>query len=427
MNFNVIFHHIIKYSIKNPVAFKVLIFLRHRIPKIVLATKSFLYNWKSYGLPEGIIKSTEKYAIDSGFRYHIVRNESTLVNKMPKSIRSTNDDIFVRRKTVSLDTQLVTEVPEGRVISQGYVLSHDNRVLDELAVYYDNSRSEYKSIDKNHSIFTTDLTGKPAEYINGKVAVLAIPFAQHNYFHWMMDLMPRFQRLQLCGYDLQNDIDYFYVNSTAINFQQETLRAAGIPANKVIDSIWHPHICAKELIVVSRPGKDCFYDYQTIKYLRDLFKENFKREKVKKIYLNRRNVRYRKITNEDKIEALLTSYGFESVSLDELSVKEQASLLSSSEIVVSGHGAALTNLIFCQEGTKVLEMFHSNNIHPMYWGISNLLNLDYHYIKSTTPDNKVISSNDDGNFSDMYFNLTEIERTLNLMLGEKSKSKLQTF
>jgi capsular polysaccharide biosynthesis protein len=64
--------------------------------------------------------------------------------------------------------------------------------------------------------------------------------------------------------------------------------------------------------------------------------------------------------------------------MESMSVAQQASLLANAKIVVAPHGGGLTNLVFCQPGTKVIEIFSPNYVYPCYWLVSNLVGLEYY-------------------------------------------------
>jgi capsular polysaccharide biosynthesis protein len=70
--------------------------------------------------------------------------------------------------------------------------------------------------------------------------------------------------------------------------------------------------------------------------------------------------------------------GFRKVTLSGMSVSEQCELFSSAEVVVAPHGAGLTNLLFCREGTRVVEIFPPTYINPGYWVLANHLGLEYY-------------------------------------------------
>ena len=416
---------IFKYSVKNPTIFKIAVFFRNHVPNTYLLFKSFLLRWKRYSKPQEVLESMRSYAEVNKFECKVIKEATVLHHPLPKTISEYIDNAFKHNVQITFPAQMITTIPFGRVVNQGFVITPDNSILEEVSMMFNGSKPVYKRIDNSHKLFTTDIATKPAEFIDARIAVLATPSAQHNYYHWMMELLPRLQTLRMGGFDLNNDIDYFFVNSTASSFQKETLKACGVSTNKIIDSIWHPHVTARELIVISRTGKDGFFDHHTVNFLRGLFKDSMKKTNSKMIYLNRHNVRHRRILNENELEQMLINYGFESISLDNLSVSEQASLLSSAKVVISGHGASLTNLVFCHKGTKVLELFQSNNIHPIYWGISNILDLEYHYLKSSEAIND--SHDIESNFSDMVFDLNDVEKALKLMLKSTTTPNLYSM
>ena len=68
------------------------------------------------------------------------------------------------------------------------------------------------------------------------------------------------------------------------------------------------------------------------------------------------------------------------VFLEDYSVTEQAQLFNRALEIVSPHGAGLTNLAFCEQGTKVVELFTPNYVLPLYWNFCNILDLDYYYL-----------------------------------------------
>jgi capsular polysaccharide biosynthesis protein len=66
---------------------------------------------------------------------------------------------------------------------------------------------------------------------------------------------------------------------------------------------------------------------------------------------------------------------------------DQILLFQSAEFVISPHGAGLSNLLFCEPGTKVIELMPSFEMRPFFWLISEKLDL-IHGMQfcSTVPD-----------------------------------------
>lgn len=69
-----------------------------------------------------------------------------------------------------------------------------------------------------------------------------------------------------------------------------------------------------------------------------------------------------------------------------MSVTQQAALLANAKAIVSPHGSALTNLVFCNKGTKVIEIFSPEYVYHCYWLVSNILGLEYYYVLGERPE-----------------------------------------
>ena len=54
------------------------------------------------------------------------------------------------------------------------------------------------------------------------------------------------------------------------------------------------------------------------------------------------------------------------VALEDLEFRDQVALFRDAETVVAPHGGGLTNLVFCDPGTKVIELFPAANIDLYY-------------------------------------------------------------
>ncbi|WP_088888793.1 tetratricopeptide repeat protein [Leptolyngbya ohadii] len=229
--------------------------------------------------------------------------------------------------------------------------------------------------------------------LKGRVAVLS-SLSGSVYFHWMIDLLPRLRILQR-QFNLQ-DIDYFVVNSNQRSFQQETLRVFGIHSDRIIESDRHPYVQAEQLIVpefASDLGwaQSWAIDFLRRKLLSKLSDHSLELNSSESthqsthnhpplIYLSRSDARYRRLLNEDEVFNLLQPYGFVSLTLDSLSVSQQADLFAHARVIVAPHGSSLTNLVFCSPGTSVIELTSPHYRRHYFWRISRLLNLTHYVI-----------------------------------------------
>ena len=81
--------------------------------------------------------------------------------------------------------------------------------------------------------------------------------------------------------------------------------------------------------------------------------------------------------NEDFLTRLLKPMGFEVHVLGGKSIREQAELFSSAQVVVTEHGAQLTNLIWCSPGTIIVDIHPGHEAVPCFELLSRQLELDY--------------------------------------------------
>ncbi|HEY9835901.1 MAG TPA: glycosyltransferase family 61 protein, partial [Vampirovibrionales bacterium] len=99
-----------------------------------------------------------------------------------------------------------------------------------------------------------------------------------------------------------------------------------------------------------------------------------------RIYISRRNASYRRILNEEETIARLSPYGFVPIILESLSFLEQVALFANAKAIIAPHGAGLTNTLFCNPGTQVIEIFSPDMVSVNYWVVSNITGLDYSYL-----------------------------------------------
>jgi hypothetical protein len=79
---------------------------------------------------------------------------------------------------------------------------------------------------------------------------------------------------------------------------------------------------------------------------------------ARRIYLAR--TQGRKVINDEQLTRLLKAHGFErwqDSQLNEMTIREQAALFHSAEMIVSPHGSHLANGFFCRPDAKLIELF----------------------------------------------------------------------
>ena len=229
--------------------------------------------------------------------------------------------------------------------------------------------------------------------LKGKIISLLTGGAgNHNYFHWMYDVLPRIGIYEK-NFDI-SEIDYFLLPSLEKKFQKETLEMLNIPLSKCISSKFYRHLSGSEISVIDHPyclKNDASNEIQNIpiwvsNWLREkfLFSQGKLNGTPKKVYIDRSDTssntkKLRSIVNENEVKDFLNSNGFEFISLGNFSFKDQVKIMNNADIVVGLHGAGFANFCFCKEKTKIVE-FKSNTAGKMYENLARSNNLNYKVI-----------------------------------------------
>jgi hypothetical protein len=123
------------------------------------------------------------------------------------------------------------------------------------------------------------------------------------------------------------------------------------------------------------------------------------RRPKRKVYIPRRNVAMRQVTNEAEVEAALVKAGFEIFDNAENSVLEQARAFRDASVIVSPHGAGLSNVVFADPGTTVVEIVPEGYDQGVtsYRSLSDLFDLRYVQLfgREMVPDRKGNRCNSD--------------------------------
>lgn len=96
-----------------------------------------------------------------------------------------------------------------------------------------------------------------------------------------------------------------------------------------------------------------------------------------RLYLSRRGVATRQVTNEDAVMALLEPHGFVAIQTERLSLGEQIALFRGASHIVAPHGASLTNLLHARS-SSVLELFQEGHgVRPDFFQLAMVNGLQY--------------------------------------------------
>jgi capsular polysaccharide biosynthesis protein len=256
----------------------------------------------------------------------------------------------------------------------GSVLTADNALLGDLS-------PEVWGIE-NHPIFST-LRLPEAQHLPGRTAIAVTPEAPGNYYHWLIDLLPRFGLLKAAGGGW-DAYARFLINGAGAHYEGASLTALGLPLDKIL------YVNASDRFQIDHATIPSMEDsakaiapwkVRMLRELRDTM-PNGKHDSPRRLYISRRSAAVRRVLNEDKLAPLLREAGFEMIELESRPWLEQVRLFSNAEVILSPHGAALANTAFCRPGTLIAELATRGSF-KCYLRLASSAALHYRLIEAT--------------------------------------------
>jgi len=242
-------------------------------------------------------------------------------------------------------------------------------------------------------------------------AFIMTPFdISFNFYHFLIDAIPRFQYRELFA----RFSSPFLISPTRAGFQPNVM-------NLILKKRYPIYETAKPILLrecavtshVSRPA--------AVDFLRDRSKKVIRNNEHKRIYISRRNSLFRRVINESDLEPVLAKFGFVIVDCENLRFDEQVSLFKGAEIVCGPHGAGLTNIVFCQKETSVLEIVMEErtalSLGSVFWELACAADLKYHILSSAR-----IPVDDKHDYDDaMYVDPQKLELALEQVMSSRKR------
>lgn len=206
-----------------------------------------------------------------------------------------------------------------------------------------------------------------------------LPF-DDNYYHWLIETLPRLYILELAGYKPGNvklispqigSRPAFVWDSLSLvgwNDNQDCLQSGVYTANNlIVPSLTSPRSR------ISAPAADWLRE-KVLGSSSDIA-NNFKG--YERIYIARDDAPTRRVLNSVEVDELMKKHGFVKITMSGKQVSEQAQIFSSAKYICGVHGAALANVVFCQKGAKLLEIFMEGWFTKAFFYLSRLRTMEY--------------------------------------------------
>lgn len=210
-----------------------------------------------------------------------------------------------------------------------------------------------------------------------KVSGQTLVYPDTGFFHWLLEVLPNF--LECLNSSHKNSKIIIHPNTSS--YALDALKY-------VLGNDWLSRIIEVEnkaivenIKFASFEDNSGFVRRHDIQILRFTFKELIKNTlPQKKIYLSRLKASKRRIGNELDVEKMVKLYGYQVVYAEDLSFEEQIKIFSESSHIISPHGAGLSNIIWCNSGTNLIEIFSFDNLHSCYATLALTRNMNYQYL-----------------------------------------------
>lgn len=317
--------------------------------------------------------------------------------------------VFLAGQTIDVAERYVLEVEGGRVVGDfGALVTPGGRLDYESSPYFGIASW------REHPLYLKPTLGTH-QHVAGRVLSLTSPGTATNYYHFLYDAIGRLEVLAASGVDPSFDA---VVVPHGSRYQRELLELAGV-TGPMIHLERGQSVSADVMVVPSVPNKDVIAPLGTVEWLRGRLLPGGTASGTERIYITRGDARgSRRYLQEDELWPELEARGFRRVDPGTLSVRDQIALFSRAALVVSPHGAGLTNITFAPTGVQVLEFFAPTYVHLGLWGICEALgHVDYRYLVGDGPQAREDLPRP---FEDISLDPQRIVDVVDLMIAEQA-------
>lgn len=264
---------------------------------------------------------------------------------------------------------------------------------------FDFETSRYFSVYRwqEHPLFLRARLPVP-HHVAGTVVSLATRGGDRNYYHFVLEVLPRWAITRQLLPDVIPDAVYV---PHALGYERELLALTGIDTVPLLSTATVAAVSADRLLVPSYPNLGEMQPSWLVSWVRDTLLPSRPEGRPKRIFVTRGGAPHtRRLERGPEIAALLESQGFTTIDPGAMTVQEQIDHFAAAEVVVGIHGAGLTNLVFAPPGVRVLELFAPTYVKHCYWALTDQIpGSTYRYLigdgPGPTPGQPMLGLQDD--------------------------------
>ena len=343
-----------------------------------------------------------------------------ITSRLPLNVKPENINLFKRKQKYVLKPLKIKVVKNIFITHWGLLLK--NWILPEKSA--ENLIGTYdKAFYLSHwriaiEQYLVSKFGKslPSQYFNdGDYFTIHTPW--FGYFSWLTTYLPRLITIHK---KYPHAILLAPEEWKSISYVKDSLGLFPNLRMEIVKSDHHMFV-NNFIFTQVRPWTSQFYP-EHLEAVRNLFiTENAKVKNnltpIRRIYVSRKKANRRKIVNEEEVEIYLKNEGFESICFEDYSIFDQVFLMQNVDVLVSMHGAGLTNTLFMQPKSSLLELTPLLENRKLFrfpfWRISSILEINY-YVQFC----KTIDEGESDYYSrNIYVNIIEFKKNVNIILN----------
>ncbi len=313
-------------------------------------------------------------------------SHETVVRTKPCNLRSDEEFLFSSEYRSTFDKGYCAVYEDALVVSKGSATRGMTSISQSVHV----TRMNVVTRVKMH-VRSACYLSMPHKI---DAAMLVTDYVSSGYFHWIADVLPKVLLMQAMISVEYPDMPILLPDAYAKSYCTDTLALLGIRENRIILIPKRHKIRVKNLYAIGdilAPAGSGNFRPSLMKRIRSMAHQHVahtivckntraKHEKKKRVYISRSDAAYRYLVNEYEILPILQEHDFMAVTLSHMSISEQIALFRVTDVLVSVHGAGLTNMLWMREGTHVAEIRRAGDAHNnCYFSLAHALNISYWY------------------------------------------------
>jgi len=308
------------------------------------------------------------------------------------------------------------EFSDARVSAASSSIRLGSRLIVERVPGVDASRCNFAAGHLlAHGLRTAIVAAGPEQHIGSGVFLGGN--GSFNYYHWLVEVLPKLEFV--AGDDrpilVSDDVDRIPT------FREALMRVAG--GREIVFLRHDLTYRVSRLIYVESPSICPFNlrsgeEFRVADFITRVSSIEFLRRHLlgysqaplslrRRLFLARKSLR--RDYNQDEIFAVCQRYGFEKIYMEDMSLREQIEAMGSAEFIAGPTGAAWTNLIFVERGTRCLcWMAEEQRGFAAYSNLARAVGADLRYLTYSTG----VSDSERLYFMNYRLDPAEVERGL---------------